>query len=158
PRATRFISAVDTGSLVAVGSVIGLAGYALVLGGINALGWGSTWIVQPVSTTPATLLIGIGIVAAFTLVAAMAPSRRATTDPRGLRHEASPANPRLWRLIPLILGLGILAWFATNPPHDPPHWWGFFMIAGWLSTGLAIPIAAPYLAKALTNVLAGQRR
>lgn len=158
PRATRFISTVETGSLVAVGSVIGLVCYSLILGAINALGWGSTWIVQPARTTPATLLTGIGVVAVFTLGAAMAPSRRATSDPRGLRHEASPANPRPWRLVPLILGLGILAWFATNPPHDPPPWWGFFMIAGWLSTGLAVPIAAPYLAKTLTNALAGQRR
>lgn len=158
PRATRVISAVETGSLVAVGSAIGLTCYALVLGGINALGWGQAWIVQSVRTTPATLSTGIGAVAVFTLAAAMAPSRRATRDPRGLRHEANPANPRPWRLIPLITGLVILAWFATNPPQDPPHWWGFFMIAGWLTTGLAVPIAAPYLAKALTNALARQRR
>lgn len=163
PRSTRVVAAVEGSATAAVGVLAGVAMYVGIAAGTVLWGWGARWLHQPLAIAPLPLAASTVLIVAVAVVVAVVPTRRISADPRGARSEASPAEPSLWRVVPLLVGIAVLVWMI-GPDHQGmtdahgslPAWWHVLMLVGWAITGLSIPLAVPALSRALATALARQ--
>jgi len=77
-----------------------------------------------------------------------------TTSPLGVTRSVTPAPPRAWRLIPLLLGLGQLAYFvaAGRPASTGGQILAF--LPGFLLTVVGLVIAGPWVTMQSSRFLA----
>ncbi|HEY1626775.1 MAG TPA: FtsX-like permease family protein [Streptosporangiaceae bacterium] len=64
------------------------------------------------------LLVGLGVPVAAAVVALLA-LRRVNISPLGVTRRVTPRPPGVWRVLPLLAGLGLLGWYVVaGRPHS----------------------------------------
>ncbi|MDF5755463.1 FtsX-like permease family protein [Spongiactinospora sp. TRM90649] len=123
-RQINVIASVDAAVGALLGTVAGTAVFQLVRPALADVAiTGSRFL--PATVTPtglqyAAVLAGIPVAA---VCAALWSLRRVRISPLGVARKAAPPAPRAWRLLPLLIGLGLFAGpvFASgaNEPNGP---------------------------------------
>ncbi|MDT4930544.1 MAG: hypothetical protein QOF92_3411 [Pseudonocardiales bacterium] len=151
PRQISVISTVES----CVASVIGVAlGFGLFFAFRPALATipftGYPFFTSDLSVSlPDVLFIALGIPIAAA-VAARVALRRVNISPLGVSRRVTPSPPRAWRVVPLLVGLGGLGYFAyvhnigANTNTDTNTQAMVFM-AGVLATMAGLVLAGPWL-------------
>src|SRR5262249_11435916 len=142
PRQVAVISTVESSLAAAVGTALGFGVFFVLRPALAPIPFTGESFFRRGSSP--TLPGGGGVAVGAPLGAAVAGRlalRRVTTSPLGVPRWVTPAPPRAWRLIPLLLGLGQLAYFvAAGRPASTggqilPFLPGFFLSV----LGLVIP-------------------
>jgi FtsX-like permease family protein len=100
------------------------------------------------------LMIGLGVPVAAA-VAALLALRRVRISPLGVTRRATPRAPRAYRLLPLLLGLGELAYFVGRRPETTNGQVAAFL-SGILITMAGLVLAGPWLTMTGSRVLASR--
>ena len=156
PRQVSVISAVEASAAALAGVAIGFIVYFLlhpVLVAIPSF-TGTPFAPGDLSLTLADiLLVAIGVPAAAAAAARVA-LRRVQISPLGVSRRVTPPAPSAYRLIPLLAGIGELAYFAgvghpaSSSAQVRAYFLGFLLIMGGLVS------AGPWLTMAGSRVMA----
>jgi hypothetical protein len=154
PRQITTIATVESAVAALAGTVLGVALFAPIrypLAGITFTG--ERFFVDDLSLTWLdVLLIGIGVPLGAALAARLS-LRRVRITPLGVARRATPRPPRAWRLVPVLLGLGELAWFVGRKPHTTNGQTAAYL-GGIFLVMIGLVIAGPYLTMAGSRLLA----
>jgi hypothetical protein len=155
PRQVSLITMIES----TVAAVVGVAG-----------GFGLFYLLRPaIATIPftgapfftsdlslsladvAVVVLGVPVAAA---VAALIALRRVQISPLGVTRRVTPKPPGIWRLIPLLAGIGELAWFAVigHPGSIDGQIQAF--LPGFLLLLAGLVIAGPWLTMAGARLMA----
>ncbi len=145
PRQITVISTVEATLSAAIGTVAGFALFYLFRDAVAGIPFtGTSFFPADLTLGPiGILLVAIGIPAAAALTARLA-LRRVTISPLGVTRRVTPRPPRAYRLIPLAVGLGELAYFVGRRPHTSMGQAEAFL-SGVLVTMAGLVIAGPWL-------------
>lgn len=137
----------------AAGAVLGLGIYALLRPGlvrIPLLGFRFF----PPTITPSGWGIAVALVAVpvAAAVAGLISLRRVGISPLGVSRRVTPPAPRAWRVIPLVVGLGIFAVPLTADPEKQRHSPGP-AVGSLLLVMLGLLVAGPWLAMMSARLL-----
>jgi hypothetical protein len=156
PRQVSVLSAVEASAAALAGVAIGFILYFLlhpVLVAIPSF-TGTPFAPGDLSLSLADiLLVAIGIPAAAAVAARIA-LRRVQISPLGVSRRVTPPAPRAWRVIPLLAGIGELAYFAGagHPASSSGQIRAYFL--GFLLIMAGLVIAGPWLTMAGSKVMA----
>ena len=156
PRQVSVISAVEASAAALAGVAIGFIVYFLqhpVLVAIPSF-TGTPFAPGDLSLSLADiLLVAIGVPAAAAAAARVA-LRRVQISPLGVSRRVTPPAPRAYRVIPLLAGIGELAYFAGvgHPASSSAQVRAYFLGFLLIMTGLVI--AGPWLTMAGSRVMA----
>ncbi|WP_299975863.1 FtsX-like permease family protein [Devosia sp. 66-22] len=155
PRQVSLVAGAETLAVSTAGAVAGIALAALfrplaALFPINGAAFFPTDLdVGPVPT----LLIAAGIVAAATLVSALA-IRFSGIGPLGASRSMAERPARWWRILPLLAGLGMI--LAANPQLElvPGILIGVLLLGGFAMVTAGIVLIGPWLTAWLGRLVA----
>jgi hypothetical protein len=156
PRQVSVISAVEASAAAMAGVAAGFALYFLlhpVLVAVPSF-TGTPFAPGDLSLRLADiLLVAIGVPAAAAAAARVA-LRRVQISPLGVSRRVTPPAPRAYRLIPLVAGIGELAYFAGagHPVTSGGQVRAYFL--GFLLIMAGLVIAGPWLTMAGSRVMA----
>jgi hypothetical protein len=113
PRQISVISTVESSVATVLGVAIGFGLFFALRPALAAISFtGSPFFTADLSLSLADVLsIALGIPIAAAVVARFA-LRRVSISPLGVSRRVTPRSPRVWRLVPLLAGLGELGYFA----------------------------------------------
>ncbi|MBA3418894.1 MAG: ABC transporter permease [Geodermatophilaceae bacterium] len=160
-RRTRAIAACEASLLALTGVAAGALTYVLAARPLlQALddSWRSWFDGRPLAPPPlgwVSALLGVPL---LSVVIAMVPVRATTWDALSVRRQGPARRPAWWRLLPLAVGLALLAWAATRaqlPERNPPATLVVAFFAGAALTAVAIPLVVPVAVRLLGD--AGSR-
>ena len=146
PRQISVISTVESTIASALGVAVGFALFFALRPTLATIPFtGARFFTSDLSLSLADILIiavGVPIAAA---VAARLALRRVQISPLGVTRRVTPSPPRAWRIIPLLAGLGELAWFvhAGRPASTPGQIQAY--LPGILVVMAGLIIAGPWL-------------
>jgi len=145
PGQVSVISTVESTAAAAVGTVVGFGLFFLLRPAVAQVPFtGSPFFSGDLTLNPADVLaiaLGVPVAAA---VAAWFALRRVTISPLGVSRRVTPRPPRAWRVIPLLAGLGELAYFVGNHPATTAGQTRAYL-SGFLLTMTGLMIAGPWL-------------
>jgi hypothetical protein len=82
--------------------------------------------------------------------------RHVVAQPLGATRQVTPPRRRLWwRLVPLVVGLGLLISQSGSFRGDPSDLQTFLVLTGLGLTALAVPVLLPWLVQRAVNPLSG---
>jgi hypothetical protein len=146
PRQISVISAVESSVAAVTGVAAGYGLFYLLRPALAPIPFtGAPFFTGDLSLNlPDIVLVAIGVPVAAAVAARLA-LRRVTISPLGVTRRAAPRQPRAWRVIPLLVGLGELAWFvhAGRPESTPGQIQAY--LSGILLTMVGLIIAGPWL-------------
>jgi hypothetical protein len=154
PRQLSVVSAAEAGVAAVAGTVLGFGLFFLFrtpLAGFSLTG--VPFYPGDLSLNVADVLLVAAGVPAGAVVAARIALRRVRVSPLGVSRRVTPRPPRVYRLVPLVAGIGELAYFvgrrpATTRGQTEAYLSGIFlMMAGLI-------IAGPWLTMAGTRIMA----
>jgi hypothetical protein len=159
PRQVSVISAVESAVAAIAGAVLGFGLFFALRPVIAPFPFsGQPFFTSDLSLSLADVaVVAIGVPVAAAVVARLA-LRRVQISPLGVSRRVTPAAPRAWRLIPLLVGIGELAVFVpiggrrTTPGQIEAFLPGFLLILAGLM------IAGPWLTMAGARVMARRAR
>jgi hypothetical protein len=156
PRQVSVLSAVEASVAALAGVAIGFILYFLVHPVLVAIPsfTGTPFAPGDLSLQLADiLLVAIGVPAAAA-VAARVALRRVQISPLGVSRRVTPPAPRAYRVIPLLAGMGELAYFASagHPASSSGQIRAYFL--GFLLIMAGLVIAGPWLTMAGSRVMA----
>lgn len=145
PRQVSVVSAVESTLAAVAGTAVGFALFFVLREPLAAVPFaGDPFYASDMSLTPLDiLLVAVGVPLAAALSARIA-LRRVRISPLGVSRRVTPRPPRAYRLIPLVAGLGELAYFIDRRPRTTngqaeAYLTGIFLMMGGLV------IAGPWL-------------
>ena len=150
PGDIRVIASVESVVSAFCGAVLGVAIFLLVrpaLAGAALIG--TRYFESQLTPTIwgyLAMLVGVPLAAA---VAALISLRRVQISPLGVSRRATPKPPAFWRLIPLVLGLGLYVYGLSKTTHKSI---GAPAYPGLLLTMIGLVIAGPYLTSAASRL------
>jgi cell division protein FtsX len=155
PRQVSVISAVESSVAAVTGVAAGFGLFLLLRPALAAIPFtGTPFFTGDLSLSLADiLLVAIGVPIAAAAAARLA-LRRVSIAPLGVTRRVTPRHPRAWRVIPLLAGLGELAWFvhAGRPDTTPGQIQAY--MSGILLTMVGLIIAGPWLTLAGARLMA----
>ena len=143
PGDIRVIASVESVVSAFCGAVLGVVIFLLVrpvLAGAALVG--TPYFESQITPTVwgyLAMLVGVPVAAA---VAALISLRRVQVSPLGVSRRARPKPPALWRLAPLVLGLGLYVYGLSKTTHKSI---GAPAYPGLLVTMVGLVIAGPWL-------------
>jgi hypothetical protein len=149
PRQVAAIATVESTVAAVAGVVLGFALFFALRPAIAAIPFTGA----PFFTADLTpnlrdvLLVGVGIPVGAAVAARLA-LRRVTVSPLGISRRVTPRAPRAWRVLPLIAGLGWLAYLAYVSDIGASKDTGLqsrAYLAGVLTVMAGLVIAGPWL-------------
>jgi hypothetical protein len=102
----------------------------------------------------AAVVVGVPALAA---VASRVALRRVQISPLGVTRRVTPRSPRAWRVLPLLAGLGELAYFVGRRPSTTSGQIRAYGI-GFVLAMVGLVIAGPWLTMVGSRLLAGHAR
>lgn len=156
PRQISVISAVESTVAAATGTAIGFGLFFLFRHQLAAIPFtGAPFFPADLSLRAVDILLVALGVPAGAAVAARIALRRVRISPLGVTRQTRTRPPRAYRLIPLLLGLGELAYFIGRRPNTTngqlfAFLSGFFLVMGGLV------IAGPWLTMVGARALAAR--
>ncbi|GAB3983640.1 FtsX-like permease family protein [Plantactinospora veratri] len=154
-RQATLVNAVETGVVTLGGALLGLAGFAILAPlsegwRIGRLRWYAADLGVPVP-------VMVGMVAAtvaYAVAIGVLATRPARVNPLSVRRDAPAARPGLWRVLPLLAGLGGAVLAGWSGRHEPTQRDALIFAGSMLFTGLALPLALPTLGYAAAALVA----
>jgi hypothetical protein len=156
PGQVSVLSAVEALVAGLAGTAAGFALFALLRVPLASIPFtGEPFFRADLSLTPVdVLLVAVGVPATAALVAWIS-MRRVRMSPLGVSRRVTPPAPRAWRLIPLVVGVGELAYFVGRRPEQTTgQIWAY--LTGILLMMVGLVIAGPWLTMVGSRVLAGR--
>ncbi|MBF9130928.1 hypothetical protein I0C86_18470 [Plantactinospora sp. S1510] len=154
-REATLVNAVETGIVTSAGALLGLAGYALL--GPLSQGWRIGrlhWYAADLSLPAMVIVVVLTVTVAYAVAIGVVATWPARTNPLAVRRDAPSRRPGLWRLFPLLAGLGCAALAAVLGGKDPGQPEALLFAGALLLTGLALPLALPTLGYAAAGLVA----
>jgi hypothetical protein len=160
PRQVALISAVEASIAAVAGVAAGFCLYFLAHPALRSVPFaGTAPFPGELSLHPEDVLavvFGVPVAAAAVALVAL---RRVQVSPLGVSRRVTPRAPKAWRVIPLLAGIGVLAWRAhgENPGNIGQHdIAGFF--GGFALTMAGLIIAGPWLTKVGSTLIASRSK
>ncbi len=157
PRQVTVISAVESTVAAVIGVLAGFGVFFAVRPVLAPIPFtGVPFFVDDLSLNlPDVLLVALGVPVGAAVAARLA-LRRVSISPLGVTRRVTPAQPAAWRVIPVLLGLGELAYFvaAGRPASTGGQILAF--LPGILVTMAGLVIAGPWLTMHGARLLAGR--
>ena len=155
PRQVAVISTVESSLAAAVGTALGFRVFLVLRPALAPIPFtGEPFFISDLSLNLLdVVLVAVGVPLGAAVAARLA-LRRVTISPLGVTRSVTPAPPRAWRLIPLLLGLGQLAYFvaAGRPASTGGQILAF--LPGFLLTVVGLVIAGPWVTMQSSRFLA----
>ena len=146
PRQVAVISTVESSLAAAVGTAAGFGVFFALRPALAPIPFtGEPFFTGDLSLNLLDMvLVAVGVPLGAAVAARLA-LRRVSISPLGVTRSVTPAPPRAWRLIPLLLGLGELAYFvvAGRPASTGGQILAF--LPGFLLTVVGLVIAGPWV-------------
>jgi hypothetical protein len=143
PGDIRVIASVESVVSAFCGAVLGVVIFLLVRPALaGAALVGTPYFESQITPTVwgyLAMLVGVPVAAA---VAALISLRRVQVSPLGVSRRARPKPPALWRLAPLVIGLGLYVYGLSKTTHKSI---GAPAFPGLLVTMVGLVIAGPWL-------------
>ena len=154
PRQISVVSAVESTVAAAAGTAVGFGLFFLFRPALAAIPFtGAPFFSSDLSLgVVGILLVAFGIPAGAVAAARLA-LRRVQISPLGVSRRVTPRAPRAWRLIPLAVGIGELAYFADRRPETTDGQIRAYL-SGILLTMVGLVIAGPWLTMLGSRVMA----
>lgn len=154
PRQVSVISAVESTVAAAAGTAVGFGLFFLLRVPLAAVPFtGERFYPGDLSIGLIdVLLVAIGVPLAAAVVARIA-LRRVRISPLGVDRRVTPRHPRAYRLIPLAVGIGELAYFVGRRPESTSGQIQAYL-TGALLMMAGLVIAGPWLTMAAARVMA----
>ncbi|WP_225839799.1 FtsX-like permease family protein [Streptomyces sp. NK08204] len=156
PRQVSVISAVESTLAAVAGTAVGFGLYFALRPVVATVPFtGQRFFTADLTLTGLQALgVALGVPVAAAIAARLA-LRRVTISPLGVTRRVTPRPLRAWRLVPLLAGLGELAYFAFLG-HRPPTSNGQVAayLTGFLVVMLGLVIAGPWLTMAASRAVA----
>jgi putative ABC transport system permease protein len=155
PGTVTRLAALETAVISLVGGLLGvvLAGLFRPLAAMVSIDDG-TFFLSDLRVAPFTTAIVVAATAAGATLAAAWSIRRADIGPLGATRQQQEKQPRPLRLVPLVLGLIVMAVASAGAQLDVlPIDSGALLIGGFLLTSLGLILAGPYLVWRTSMVL-----
>jgi hypothetical protein len=148
-RQLAAIAALEAALAAAVGTALGCGLYFLFHPAlVHVTFTGQSFAPGDLSVSPTDILVvalGVPVAAAVTGLVAL---RRVAISPFGVSRRATPAPPRVYRLVPLLAGLAELAYFvAVGRPKSAGSQTGAYFL-GFLLIMFGLVLAGPWFAMA----------
>ncbi len=143
PADIRLIATVEAVLSSFAGAVIGTAVFLLarpLLAG--SAFFGTPYFESDVTPTLGGYLAILVIVPAAAALAALLSLRRVQVSPLGVARRAKPKPPTPWRLVTLVIGLGLYVFGLSKTTHNSI---GFTTYPGILITMIGLVIAGPWI-------------
>jgi hypothetical protein len=154
PRQVSVVSAVESSVAAVAGTVAGFGLFYLFRAPLAALPFtGEPFFPADMSLGPADILavaLGVPLAAA---VAARIALRRVRISPLGVSRRVTAPPPRVYRLVPLLAGVGELGYFVGRRPHTTSGQTWAYLTGIFLMMGGLI-IAGPWLTMVGSRVMA----
>lgn len=154
PRQVAVVSAVESTVAAVAGTVVGFGLFLILRGPLAEVAFTS----EPFFPSDLALsgvqviAVAVGVPLAAALVARLA-LRRVRISPLGVSRRVTPRPPRAYRLIPLLVGLGELAYFVDRRPGTTGgQIWAY--MSGLLLVMVGLVVAGPWLTMVGARVLA----
>jgi hypothetical protein len=159
PRQISVIAAVESTVAAASGVALGFGLFFALRPALAPIPFtGAPFFLSDLSLNVADVLVvalGVPIAAAVTARLAL---RRVQISPLGVSRRVTPRPPQVWRLIPLLLGLGELWYFVrTGRPSTTPGQIQAYMM-GFLLTLVGLVVAGPWFTMVGARLLARRTR
>lgn len=155
PRQVAMIAAVESSLAAVAGVLLGFGLFAVLRPSVARIRFtGSRFFVSDLSLSLTDVLlvaIGVPVVAA---VAALVSLRRVQISPLGVSRRVTPRPPGAWRLIPLVAGVGELAYFVAVGRPSTTGGQVLAYLPGFASTMLGLVLAGPWLTMVGSRLLA----
>lgn len=146
---TRLVAASEALVLSLTGVVGGLFTYAFavrpLVQAVDQL-WRSWFDGRPLAPGALGWLAVAAGVPGLSVLVALAPVRSTSAAALSVRRQAAPASPQYWRLLPLAVGVGLLAWSAgrpSMPSGDPSLAHARVFFVGVALTAVSLPLVVP---------------
>jgi hypothetical protein len=154
PRQVSVISAVESTVAAVAGTIVGFGLFFLLQGPVAAIRLtGERFYPSDLSLGLAdTLLVAIGVPLAAAIAARIA-LRRVRISPLGVSRRVTPPSPRLYRLIPLLVGIGELTYFVGRRPETSGGQTRAYL-TGILLMMAGLVIAGPWLTMVGSRIMA----
>jgi hypothetical protein len=154
PRQVSVISAVEATAAALAGTAAGFGLFLLVRDPLAAIPFtGTPFYPDDMSLGVLdVLLVGLGVPAG-SAAAALLALRRVRISPLGVTRRVTPRPPRAYRLIPLVAGIGELAYFVGRRPGTTEGQVAAFL-PGILVIMAGLVIAGPWLTMVGARVMA----
>lgn len=155
PWRTQVVAAVESGIVATIGAVAGLGSWLAwrhidPTVQVGSFGWYSSdlW------TDPGSIALGIGFLVCLSIATGAAGSRAAIASPMGTRRERSIRKVSRFRLLPLAVGAGLLAWsWQTSGRRGHFISWMAPFAAGMVATAVGIVLMVPFVAILIGRLL-----
>lgn len=154
PRQVSLISTVESVTAAIAGTAVGFALYAALHGQLASVPFtGVPFFPDDLSLgVTDVVLVALGVPAGAAIAARIA-LRRVRISPLGVTRRVTPRAPRAYRLIPLLAGVGELAYFIGRRPDTSDGQTAAFL-SGILLIMVGLMIAGPWLTMTGARVLA----
>jgi hypothetical protein len=143
PGDIRIVASIEAMISAFLGAVLGTAIFLLVRPALaGAALVGTQYFESDLTPTAAgyvAMLVGVPVAAA---IAALVSLRRVQISPLGVTRRAKPKPPTFWRLVPLVIGVGVFAYGLSKTTRDGI---GAPAYPGLLLTMIGLVIAGPWL-------------
>jgi hypothetical protein len=143
PGDIRIVASIEAMISAFLGAVLGTAIFLLIRPALaGAALVGTQYFESDLTPTVAgyvVMLVGVPVAAA---IAALVSLRRVQISPLGVSRRATPKPPTFWRLIPLVIGLGVFGYGLSQTTRNGI---GAPAYPGLLLTMIGLVIAGPWL-------------
>jgi hypothetical protein len=155
PRQVSLIAAVESAVAAAAGVAIGFGLFFVLRTPLTAIPFtGQSFFPAELSLSlPDILAVAVGIPAAAA-VAALLALRRVNISPLGVVRRVTPAPPRAWRVLPLLVGLADLGFVVVHGKPASPAGQILVLVPGFALIMIGLVIAGPWLTMAGARILA----
>ncbi|MCD0484435.1 ABC transporter permease [Streptacidiphilus sp. ASG 303] len=154
PGQVSVVSAVESTLAAAVGTAAGFGVFLLLRPAVATVPFtGERFFTADLTLTGVqALAVALGVPAAAAVAARIA-LRRVVISPLGVARRVTPPPPRARRLLPLLAGLGELAWFVGRRPDTSSGQTAAYL-SGFLLVMTGLVVAGPWLTMAAARAVA----
>jgi hypothetical protein len=159
-RGTQRVNAAETVAAALLGAVLGLGAYWIVNQLVSRIGLpGFKWYPSDGSLSVSTILVCAVGCPALAWFVGRASARKAAANPLAVRRSAVEKPPGKWGLLPLALGVGIVAGYcvagATGHAPRDTGLSSILMPLAVVLVGAGLVLTLPVLSRALAQKTAG---
>lgn len=162
-KRTRLVAAAEGGVSTFVGAVVGAFAFVLtrpMLAQFRPAG--RNWPLETLIPHWYAAAAAVALVPAVVVGVAMVPRVGRSGEALAIARRGPARRPRLARLIPLVLGVGLAGFVIANAEsrfdpnaHGTNDWLAPYLFAGIALLALGILLSVPWLVRALADVLVG---
>jgi hypothetical protein len=155
PRQVSMIAAIESSIAAIAGTAAGFGLFWVFRPPLAAIPWtGAPFFTSDLSLSPLDIaLVALGVPVS-SAIAALLALRRVRISPLGVTRKAAPKSPRAWRIVPLLLGIAELGYFAVAGPPGTTAKQIDAYVPGFVLVMAGLLIAGPWLTMTGARVLA----